>query len=86
MSEIIKLREQINEIQTDVTEIKIALKGYNGNTGLLPAFRDHCVSEAVFRKDFYSFRRRCFIFLGIVLGSGAGAGVGLSQIARIFTS
>ena len=77
-----KLEGKVDRLVTDVAEIKIALKGYNGTPGLIPAFREHCDRDGQFRADYFKFKR---IVLGVfffLLGSGV-LGVGGVKIAEM---
>ena len=56
------LEEKVDSLVNDVTEIKTALKGYNG-LGLIPAFEAHCKADE-------RFRNIAFIIFGILIGSG----------------
>ncbi len=83
MTDLEKIGKKVDELKEDVSEIKTALKGYNGNTGLIPAFTEHCEHDALFRKDYYQFKRNVLIIFAFVLGTGT-LGVGIWQIlARI---
>ena len=55
--------EQLSQLVEDVTEIKIALKGYDGYPGLCKAHED-------LAKDYYSFKRRALLVFGILVGAG----------------
>lgn len=69
------LEKKVDELREEVSEIRTALKGYNGGQGLIPAFREHCERDEQFRKDYYSFRRRVLAVFFFLLGSGIfGAG------------
>ena len=73
-------RANLESIASDINEVKIVLKGYNGHLGLIPAFEEHLREEREFKKEFYFFRRTCFLIFGLALGSGTGVGVGISQL------
>ena len=66
---------EFRELRNDVTEIKIALKGYNGRRGLIQAH------EAL-AKDYYGFKRKCLIVGGVILGGGGltGGGIGIFKL------
>lgn len=68
--------EKLDSLVQDVSDIKIALKGYNGFKGL-------CDSHADLKKDYYLFKRNACIIAGIAIGSGlisTGLAVGLPEI------
>jgi hypothetical protein len=57
------IEDKIDNLVEDVSAIKVALKGYNGQTGL-------CESHEELKKDFYAFRRALLVILGVLVGSG----------------
>ena len=62
--EIIKeLRKSLSEIVFDVRDIKLVLKGYNGDKGLCEKFENLAA-------DYYQFKRKVFFVIGILVGSG----------------
>ena len=63
------LEEKVDQLVTDVAEIKIAIAGYKGNPGLAQRHED-------LAKDYYSFKRRCLAIFFLLLGSG-GLGLGI---------
>jgi len=80
--ELEALRKDLSDIKTDVVEVKIALKGYNGTQGLIPAFNRHCDDNESFQRDYYSFKRKVLAIFFFLLGSGV-LGVGGVKIAEI---
>lgn len=58
------LDEKVDHLVNEVGEIKIALKGYNGSLGLIPAFDEHCKAE---RKKW----RVVYVVFGFLVGIGA---------------
>jgi len=71
------LEEKVDKLIEDVVQIKTALQGFNGGTGLIKTFEQHCNQDREFRQDYYSFKRKVFFLFGIALGSG---GLGFSII------
>jgi len=67
--------EQLSQLVEDVTEIKTALKGYNGYPGL-------CKSHEDLASDYYSFKRKCLLVFGLLVGAGvlSGGGYGVIQL------
>ena len=76
-----KLEKKIDLVINDITEIKIALKGYNGTQGLIPAFTKHCENNECFQKDYYKFKRVVLAVFFFLLGSGV-LGIGGVKIAE----
>ena len=75
-----KLEEKIDRLielqgkdHEEITEIKTALVGYNGHSGLIPAFDGHCKSD---RK----FRTMVYVIVGILIGSGAITAWGIFMV------
>ena len=66
--------DKFEQLVEDVTEIKIALKGYNGYKGL-------CKSHEELAKDYYSFKRRALLVFGFMVGAGilTGGSIGIIQ-------
>jgi len=72
------LDEKVDGLREDVSEIKVALKGYNGQKGL-------CERHDDLAKDYYRFKQwvmGIFIFL---VGSGA-IGVSAVKIIQLINS
>ena len=67
--------EQLSQLIEDVSEIKTALKGYNGYPGL-------CKSHEDLAKDYYSFKRKSLLVFGFLTGAGilTGGSLGVLQI------
>ena len=67
--------DKFEQLVEDVTEIKIALKGYNGYKGL-------CKSHDDLASDYYSFKRKCLLVFGLLVGAGVltGGGYGVIQL------
>jgi len=62
--ELIKeLRKSLGEIVLDVRDIKLVLKGYNGDKGLCDKFENLAT-------DYYQFKRKVFFIFGMLIGSG----------------
>ena len=76
------LEEKVDRLTIDTAEIRIALKGYNGNQGLIPAFEEHCKCDTEFRADYYAFKRKCLMIFCFTLGSG-GLGVGIVKLLEL---
>ena len=73
----------LEQLQNDVTEIKVALKGYNGTEqGLIPAFEKHCKKDEDFRADYYKFKRAVLAVFFTALGAG-GLTVGITKLAEV---
>jgi hypothetical protein len=68
------IEDKIDNLINDVTEIKTALKGYNGQSGL-------CEEHSKLKDDFYSFRRAVLVMLGVLVGSGV-LSVGIFELAK----
>ena len=68
------------ELKIDFAELKTAVKGYNGNQGLIPAFEQHCEDNKDFQKDYFKFKRKVLAVFFFLLGSGA---LGLSVVKII---
>jgi len=68
------LDEKVDQLVTDVSEIRIALKGYSGDTGLLK-------SHECLKKDFYNFRLLCIVIFSSA-GIFGGGGFWLSKIVE----
>lgn len=66
--------DKFEQLVEDVTEIKIALKGYNGYKGL-------CKSHDDLASDYYSFKRRVLLVFGFMVGAGilTGGSIGIIQ-------
>lgn len=67
--------EQLSQLIEDVSEIKTALKGYNGYPGL-------CKSHEDLAKDYYSFKRKSLLVFGFLTGAGilTGGSLGVLQL------
>jgi hypothetical protein len=67
--------EQLSQLIEDVSEIKTALKGYNGYPGL-------CKSHEDLAKDYYSFKRKSLLVFGFLTGAGilTGGSLGILQV------
>ena len=67
--------EQLSQLIEDVSEIRTALKGYNGYPGL-------CKSHEDLAKDYYSFKRKSLLVFGFLTGAGilTGGSLGVLQI------
>jgi len=67
--------EQLSQLLEDVSEIKTALKGYNGYPGL-------CKSHKDLAEDYYSFKRRALLVFGFLVGAGilTGGSLGVLQL------
>jgi len=67
--------DKLDQLAEDVTEIKIALKGYNGFPGLLGSHKE-------LAEDYYSFKRKCLLVFGLLVGAGvlSGGGYGVIQL------
>jgi len=57
------LEEKVDKLIEDVAEIKIALKGYDGNPGLAKRNDD-------LARDYYTFKRWCLGIFCFAVGSG----------------
>ena len=68
-----RLIELQGEDHEEITEIKTALKGYDGQSGLIPSFEGHCKSD---RK----FRTMVYVIVGILIGSGAITAWGIFMV------
>ena len=77
-----ELEKKVDQLVTDLTEVKIALKGYNGTQGLIPAFTKHCEANECFQRDYYKFKRTVLMIFFFLLGSGV-LGVGGVKIAEV---
>jgi len=58
------LDEKVDQLTLDVSEIKGALKGYNGKPGLCEDFED-------VKKDYYKFKRTVLLTAAFLVGVGA---------------
>jgi hypothetical protein len=77
---------ELEQLQKDVTEIKTALKGYNGSKqGLIPAFEEHCKSDEKFRADYYKFKRACLAVFFTIIGA-SGIGISITKLTEILAS
>jgi len=76
------LEEKVDNLLIEVSEIKTALKGYNGGTGLLKTFEQHCNQDREFRRDYFSFKRKVIAIFFFVLGSG-GLGFGVVKLVEM---
>ena len=67
--------EQLSQLIEDVSEIRTALKGYNGYPGL-------CKSHEDLAKDYYSFKRKSLLVFGFLTGAGilTGGSLGVLQL------
>lgn len=67
--------DKLNQLAEDVTEIKIALKGYNGFQGLLESHKE-------LAEDYYCFKRKCLLVFGLLVGAGvlSGGSIGIIQL------
>ncbi len=64
--------DKFEQLVEDVTEIKIALKGYDGYPGLCKAHEDLAT-------DYYAFKRKSLLVFGFLVGAGilTGGTVGI---------
>ena len=76
------LEEKVDGLVTDVAKIRTALQGYNGGTGLLKTFEQHCNQDREFRADYYSFKRKCLAIFFFSVGSG-GLGLGVVKLIEL---
>ena len=74
------LEGKVDKLVTDVTEIRIALKGYNGDQGLIAVFQEHCKQNKELATDYYKFKRACIGIFCFLVGSGT-LGFGIFKIA-----
>ena len=67
--------DKLDQLVEDVTEIKTMLKGANGYKGL-------CKSHDDLASDYYSFKRKCLLVFGLLVGAGvlSGGGYGVIQL------
>ncbi|MCK9525678.1 MAG: hypothetical protein M0R49_07090 [Limnochordia bacterium] len=67
--------EQLTQLIEDMSEIRTALKGYNGYPGL-------CESHRELAKDYYSFKRKSLLVFGFLTGAGilTGGSLGILQV------
>ena len=56
------IEEKLDSIQKDITEIRVVLKGYNGNPGL-------CDDVSKVKEDFYKFKRWILVVVAFLLGA-----------------
>jgi len=77
------LEEKVDNLLTEVASIATALKGYNGGTGLLKTFEQHCNQDREFRADYYQFKRKCVGIFCFIAG-GSGLGFGIVKITELF--
>ena len=66
------LEKKVDKLLIDVAEIRIVLKGYNGNPGLLKNYDD-------LAKDYFRFKRKVLSFFFFMVGSG-GLGLGIVKL------
>jgi len=64
------LEEKIDRLVSDISDIKVVLKGYNGGLGLLKSFEQHCNQDREFRTDYYKFKRWCIGVFCFMVGAG----------------
>jgi len=74
------LDEKVDTLIKETQAVKTALQGYNGGTGLLKTFEQHCVQDREFRADYYRFKTRCIAIFFILLGSGV---LGISAVKLV---
>ena len=77
------LEEKVDNLLIEVAEVKTALKGYNGGTGLLKTFEQHCNQDREFRADYYQFKRKVITVFAFLAG-GSGLGFGIVKITELF--
>lgn len=71
------LEEKVDRLVVDVSDIKVALKGYNSHDGL-------CNHVNRIDEDFYLLRRRIYIIAAFIVGGG-GLGIGSYELVRLAT-
>jgi len=76
------LERTVTEMGKDISEIKVALKGYNGGLGLIPTFERHCEQDRDFHADYYHFKRWCIGIFCFAVGSGA-LGMGALKLLQV---
>ena len=69
------LEEKVDKLVIDIAEIKIALKGYDGNPGLGKRFND-------LAEDYFCFKRKVLAVFFFILGSG-GLGLGIVKLLEM---
>jgi len=72
-----KLDGKLEKIGEDVAEIRVVLRGYNGQVGL-------CEDHENLKAAFSSFRRKALIIFGVLVGSGV-LGLGLPELVKAFS-
>ena len=73
--------EQYKELVLAVRDIQTALRGYNGNRGLIQSFNEHCKEADRREYELSKFKKSVYIVFGMLIGSGAlGAGFIIPQI------
>ena len=72
------LEEKVDSLIKEVQAVKTALQGYNGGTGLLKTFEQHCNQDREFRADYYKFKRWVITGVAFMVGSG-GLVIGISN-------
>ncbi len=60
--QIDQLSEYMANLNVDIKEIKVALKGYNGTPGL-------CADHEKLKNEFLAFRRWGIAIVGVLVGS-----------------
>jgi len=66
------LCSDVAEMKASLSKIDQALRGYNGQNGLIKSHHD-------LKADYYKFKRNMFLIVGLLIGSGA-LGIGAWQI------
>jgi len=67
-----RIEELLEQVHQDVIEMKVVLKGYDGNPGL-------CTKVDKLMTDYYKFKRLVLMIFAFMVGSGA-LGVSIWQI------
>ena len=76
------LEDKVDQLVTDVAQIRTALQGYNGGAGLLKTFEQHCNQDREFRAGYYAFKRKVLAIFFFTLGSG-GLGLGIVKLVEM---
>ena len=76
------LEEKVDSLIKEVQAVKTVLQGYNGGTGLLKTFEQHCNQDREFRDDYYKFKRKVLSVFFFLLGSG-GLGIGIVKLVEV---
>ena len=67
------IEETLSAIQQDISEIKVVLKGYNGDPGL-------CKEVEHLKRKFYNFRLLISLFIAFLFGA---AGFTITEILKL---